>query len=128
MNANELRQNLAHCTGTEGYHGLGPLFSKVCLTDGALLLADKGECVWLMTDSAAWLQHQNAEQLEYFVVIRLKVNPDKSFLHTIEDGNGKVLWKNEGNWTDFPLEEGIALYGEYNEELGRWVILLQSEH
>src|ERR1700682_5466560 len=103
MEANELRQNLAQCTGTEGYHGLGPNFRKACLTDGARLLAEEGSCMWLMTDSAAWLQCTNHEELDGFVTIRLTVNPDKSFVHAIEDGNGKVLWLNAGNWTDFPL-------------------------
>jgi len=126
--ANKLKADLGHFTGTEAYHGLGALFPKVCLTDGAAHLAVEGNCMWLMTDSAALLQTKGWEAEDGFVTVRLVVNPDKSFVHTLEDGNDGVKWSNTGNWTDFPFSDGIVLFGVYDEGLGRWVLMLTSEY
>jgi len=46
---------------------------------------------------------------EYFQNWRLQVNQDKSALVTCDDGNGNLLYKQEIEFTDFPLDK-MQLY------------------
>ena len=128
IDASELRRNLAHYHGTDGYHGIGPMFSRVCFTDGVKYLAEEAECWWLITDSAALFQCNPWEQQgDDYMCIRLTIHPNGGFTHTVETGRGEVRWKNDGNSTDFPLREGIALPVRWDGYLRRWVVMLSSE-
>jgi hypothetical protein len=56
-----------------------------------------------------------------FQLWKLKVNDDRTAVLTCDDGNGKVVYRNAIEFTDFPLPE-IALYFTTN------TILLPSEY
>lgn len=132
LNAAELRSNLNQFYGTESYATLGPMFSHTLLTDGVQYLVENAECLWLITDSMAWL-HSKRPEVDgfdhYFVVLKLKPNDDKSALLTLEDGDYNELYRHEYTMTTFPLPEGIEIFIEWGEgpEGPTWVMMLPSE-
>jgi NADPH-dependent 2,4-dienoyl-CoA reductase/sulfur reductase-like enzyme len=107
-------------TGSIGYHRLYP---GIILTDGALYLAEKGSCFWLMDVYASylWLLDGNVEP---FTVLRL-TRKDNSTDVVIDDGNGNKLYTQHIEYTDFPLAE-IKLYACWTENF--WVLMLPSEY
>jgi len=133
MNVDELRSNLAHFTGTEGYFRHSPaLFPKVLLTDGAHFLADQAYAYWLMDIISSHLP--SVPKGEFFVLARLQRYSDEggknqALFQLMRDLDGDVpidvYAKQHIPYTDFPLEE-IKLYVQGDGEY--WVILLPSEY
>ena len=91
----------------------------ILYTDGAKYVADAGEAYWLL-DVIVSVQTLPRMKRQEFQVWILKVK-DNSGVVTAEDGNGKVIYRQELEFTDFPLPE-IKFYFTYS------VILLPSEY
>lgn len=129
----EKQNELAHFTGTEGYHRWSILFRRVVLTDGAKFVAENGGgngCYWLM-DAIASHQPQalKNERLRDFQLWKLKVNEDRSAVLTCWEDSGKgqkpKITQNI-EYTDFDLPE-FECYCLPLDEQNR-VILLKSEY
>ena len=98
--AQEIQDSLGIFTGTEHYYKhLG-----IMITDGVKYLAESCEAWWLV-DLVASYQFSPEVKDEKFQVYRLKVNPDKSAIVEISDGNNHILMIQEIEYTDFPLDK-----------------------
>ncbi|MCA8448873.1 DUF6876 family protein [Burkholderia vietnamiensis] len=136
MNANELRDALMHCTGSEQLHGMGPLF-KAVITDGVKLLGDEAQCFWLLTDALAVICQKipGKNYDDGFMVIELGARqPDGGMdlrITTGRDGDAPIHSQHYDR-TSFPLDEGIKLYAVWsqaNEARGQeWFLMLPSEY
>lgn len=116
----ELLKNLKHFTGSDH---LARLTRSVLLTEGTRYLAEAAECFWLLDIYASHLSGIDSGK-EGFTCLKLfKKNRLTSVL--IEDGNGRVLAKQNIEYTDFPLS-AITLYGCWAGDF--WVLMLPSEY
>ena len=116
LTAAELRQ----FTGSEHWYR-HPLVRKVLYTDGAKYVADSGGAYWLI-DEIAFGQSLPAIAPEEFQVWKLSVNLAASTaVLTCDDGNDRVVFTKQIDYTDFPLDE-IRLYFTDN------TILLPGEY
>jgi hypothetical protein len=111
--------DLCQFTGTENWYR-HPLVRSVTYTDGAQYVAERGGAYWLL-DIIATMQLEKAIRVESFQVWKLAVKPDRSGTVTCEDGNGNEVYRQELEFTDFPLPE-ITFYFTDN------VILLPTEY
>lgn len=109
--------NLSMFIGTEHYYA-HILMPGVCYTDGIKYVAEEGKAYWLV-DLIVSGQVLNKVRKEDFQVWTLKVKDNKGSI-TADDGNGNVIYKQEIEYTDFPLPE-IKIYVENG------VIMLPSE-
>ena len=128
--AEELQAGLAGFYGTEHYYGHWT--SRLIWTDGVQYLAEKAGAYWLIDAIASW-QIKPKVRREPFQVWTLKVNreakadpnadkpPVMAVLTGKDDEPGRVLARQEIEFTDFPLDS-IKLYVEGG------VLLLPSEH
>ena len=100
MNPEDITRNLSGFTGTESYYS--STFGTLKLTDGVQWLRETLNCYWLI-DIVESVQPKLKKN--NFQVWGIIVNKDKSWEVTIkEDTNEPVLYKQEGEYTDFPLE------------------------
>jgi hypothetical protein len=116
LTAADLRQ----FTGSENWYRHG-INRNVVFTDGAKHIADRGGAYWLLDAIAIAQLYEKSVAAEAFQVWRLKVNPDRSARFTCDDGNRNLVYKQDLEFTDFPLDE-IKLYFTDN------TILLPSEY
>ncbi len=87
-------------------------------TEGALQLAITYRCFWFLDMIASYQQVISKEDFQIWM---LRKNADSSAWITAEDGNGKVLVKQEIKYTNFKMEQAtVWVEGK--------VILLSSEH
>lgn len=100
-------------------------FMGVILTDGIKTLCELTSCYWLITDTAVILMN-NYLNKEDFIVIKIKVNDDKSAVVTLEDGNNNKLYSQNYEYTDFKLKS-FELWAVYNE-VGTYTYMLKSEY
>lgn len=114
--------DLAQFTGTEGYHKF--TLTRDLLTDGARYVADRAGAFWLMDMVALELRGAQYHKKDGFVVVTLEVK-DRAGEVRFDDGNGKVFFRREIDYTDFPLPE-LKLYAAWNENC--WIIMLPSEY
>lgn len=135
MNAEDLRNALRQHCGSETLYGMGPLF-KAVITEGVKFLADEAACMWLVTDSLAWIC-QKVPGKNYddgFMVIEVKPAEDGTAELRITTGNDgdPVLYTQHYESHSFPLPEGIKLYAvssQASEERGQeWFLMLTSEY
>ncbi len=113
-----LKEDLAMFQGTENYYPL--LFGAGNYTDGVRYLAEKTECFWLI----AVISSRQTKTIKAFPfqIWKLKVNPDKSCVLTMQEDKGEPnRVRQEIPYTSFPLDE-IKLY--YTDG----VLLLPSEY
>jgi hypothetical protein len=119
-----IRNALIHATGTEHYWRAFPNNDKFLFTDGVKIMAEMCEAFWLVTAVFSW-QCEEKVRCEPFQVWTLlfdeKRKEDNAIL-VCEDGNNKELARQEIEYTDFPLPEGIKLY------LDGGILLLPSEY
>lgn len=108
-------EDLIHFTGTEHYYRVS---LGILITDGIKYVADHGGAYWL-TDVIASAQLLRKVRVEEFQVWTLRVTGTKGTV-TCDNGNGKVLYRQEIPYTDFPLPK-ITVYFENS------VICLPSE-
>lgn len=110
---------LSNFIGTNAYW---PICKFAVLTDGTKFLADHAEAYWLMYAVASYLPELQDQHT--FVSATLDVKQHKAALK-LDDGNGKVLAKQEIEFTDFPLPT-ITLYACWGGDF--WVLMLTSEY
>lgn len=115
--------SLRNFNGTEAYHRWSVLFPDV-LTDGAKYLAEKAGMFWLM-DIVGSVRAKILK--EGFGNVKLTLTPSKPHAAevTIDDGNGRVFYKQNIQYTDCPFPS-IGLFAAPMGE--RLVIMLPSEY
>ena len=119
-----IRSRLAHATGTEHYWRAFPDNDNFLLTDGVKDMAEICGAFWLITAVFSW-QCEEKVRKEPFQVWILRFNDKTKGDNAIlicEDGNNIELARQEIEYTDFPIPEGIKLY------LSDGVLLLPSEY
>ena len=114
------KSDLAQFTGSETWyrHADQP---QVLYTDGAQYVAEHGGAYWLLNEISLIQHYDEAVAAEKFQVWKLTVRPDRTAVLTCDDGNGKIVFTKDIEYTDFPLDE-ITLYFTDN------TILLPSEY
>ena len=116
-------------TGTEHWYRHA-LVRNVSFTDGAKYLADHAGAYWLLDIIAIAQEHDKGVKAEPFQVWTLKVHDNHKGTVTCDDGNGKALYRQDLDYTDFPLPE-MKLYCCADGVLGQGidrVILVPSEY
>ena len=94
---------------------------NVLYTEGAQFVAERGGAYWLLDEIALIQPYNKAVAAEEFQVWKLTVQPDHTATLTCGDGNGRIVFSKEIEFTDFPLDE-ITLWFANN------TIYLPSEH
>ena len=117
FNVESFKNELGQFYGTEGYQRFG----RILLTDGVTFLATKGECFWLLNIVTSIL-HLPEIKKEEFITIKFTRTPNTDGgTFVAEDGNGNVLYTQDIEYTDFPLDT-ITLFLTDN------VLMLPSEY
>jgi hypothetical protein len=119
-NAELMKSDLSQFSGSENWYRHG-INRKVLFTDGAKYIADEGGAYWLLDEIAIIQPHNKAVAAEEFQVWKLIVRPDRTATLTCDDGNGRIVYTKEIEFTDFPLDT-ITLWFANN------TIYLPSEH
>jgi hypothetical protein len=112
---NELKSEQSNFTGAENYY---PDFMGMKLTDGTKYTMERAKCGWLMSDVAVIVNMKLKK--EEFVVVTTKVKDHKAVV-TYDDGNGKVLYEQNYEYTDLPD-------GEFKMYHSNGVLMLPSEY
>ena len=114
------KNDLKQFTGSENWyrHGLNP---NVLFTDGAKYVADEGGAYWLLDAIAICQRHEKAVAAEPFQVWKLTVRPDRTASLVCDDGNNNVVYTQQIEYSDFPLDE-ITLW------FANGTIYLPGEH
>ena len=102
--------------GSEHYYRLMVGFIA---TDGVHYVMQNGYS-WVVSDAAVILRMEPKVRGQVFVVVRLKLLPERGAKIVYEDGNSKVLFEQSYEWTDakrelelFFADNGIKLASEY---------------
>ena len=106
LDEDELRQ----FTGSEHWYEHG-LVRGILYTDGAKYIADQAGAYWLLDEIDIAQRFQKAVAAEEFQVWKLAVNPDHTATLSCEDGNGRTVFREAIEFTDFPAEH-IELWFE----------------
>jgi hypothetical protein len=124
VNPNEIRNRLAHATGTEHYWRAFPNNDKFLLTDGVKDMAENCGAFWLIIAVFSWQCKEKVrnEPFQVWVLHFIDKTKGDDALLICEDGNNKELARQNIEYTDFPLPEGITLY------LDGGVLMLTSEY
>lgn len=96
--------HLRQFTGSENWYRHG-LNRKILYTDGAQYVAKHGGAYWLLDEIALIQPYDKTVAAEGFQVWKIAVRPDRTATLTCEDGNGKIVFSKEIEYTDFPLDE-----------------------
>lgn len=113
------RSDLAQFTGSEIWYRHG-LVRNVHYTQGVRHVAETGGAYWLI-DKIAFSQAGAAVHAEAFQHWTLEVKPDQTAHLSCTDGNDKVVYGEDLEYTDFPLDK-INFY------FTDTVLLLPSEY
>jgi len=114
-------QDLRQFAGTEAWYR-HPLFGKFLYTEGVQYVAEKGEAYWLLDKIFACTAHIEKLSREEFLVWELiRNNESKGAKVICTDGNCNELYREEIDFTDFPLRS-IKFYFTDN------ALLLPSEY
>lgn len=118
----EILEGLGNFYGTERYfrHSL-----RLVLTDGAQWLCESAEMFWFADIIDSVLATMPKIRAQSFLVAKLVIK-DESAVFTLEDGNYKVLYKQEIPYTDCSLDQ-IEVFIEESGD-GFKVMLLPMEH
>ena len=114
------KADLMHFTGSEQWYRHA-LNRNVLFTDGAKHVADAGGAYWLLDAIALAQRAEKKVAAEEFQAWKLEVRADRTATLTCDDGNGNIVYMQQLEFTDFPLDE-ITLWFANN------VIYLPSEH
>lgn len=98
---------LAEFHGTDTWWRM-PLFPHYTYTDGARFVAIECGAYWLI-DAIFSCQLIRRVKREEFQVWSLKVK-DRSALLTCDNGNGNIVYRQEIEYSDFPLDEMILYF------------------
>lgn len=128
LTAEALQAQLSQFTGTENYYSLGPLFRRAVFTDGVHFLVENAQCMWLITDSMAWVTSKipgtNYDDGFFTVELHPKANGSADLM--ITDGNGTTLHQQKYQSHSFPMAKGIKLFAQWGGDF--WVLMLTSEY
>ena len=119
-----IRSTLAQHHCTDHYWLILPGNDDFKITDGVKAMAQLCEAYWLVTAVFSWQGNSKLKDEPFQVwILRFndKTNGDDAVL-ICEDGNKNELARQEIDYTDFPLPEGIKLF------LDGGVLLLPSEY
>lgn len=114
------KADLAEFTGTEQWYR-HPLVKNYLYTDGIKYVAERAGAYWLI-DEIAFHQTHPLVSKEEFQSWTLNVDLQQATaILACDDGNGRIVYKKEIGYTDFPLDEikifvtnhVILLPGEY---------------
>jgi hypothetical protein len=122
--ANEILSSLSNFIGTESYYRYIP---PIMLTDGAKALSDAAGAYWLMDVIASWQGELKGDKALQVWTIKCEGEGGKrKAVITCDDGNGRIMARQEIHYTDFPIDE----YKVYCNTDGdrRWIVLLTSEY
>ena len=111
--------DLMQFTGSENWYRHA-LNRNVLFTDGAKHVADEGGAYWLLDAIAICQRYEKRVAAAGFQVWKLVVRPDRTATLTCQDGNDNVVYTQQLEFTDFPVET-MTLWFENN------VIYLPSE-
>lgn len=116
----EIKQVLAHATGTDQYHLISVIPNAPVATDGVIALANAADCFWLLDAIISYCNEPKVKKSD-FQVWKLSVNLEKStgVLNGYDDD--ELIVTQEIPFTDFPLEE-ITIWVVNN------IMLLPSEY
>lgn len=118
----QILKELKHFTGSENFY---KDYLGVILTDGIKTFCELCSCYWLITDTASVLM-TNFLNKEDFIVIKIKVNDNKSAVVTLEDGNNNKLYSQNYKKIDFVLND-FEFWAVFNE-VGTYTYMLKSEY
>ena len=114
------KHDLDQFTGSENWYRHS-INRNVLYTDGAQHVAEHGGAYWLLDTIANCQRHEKRVAAEPFQVWKLVVRPDKTATVTCDDGNHNVVYTEQIEFTDFPLDE-VTLW------FANGVIYLPNEH
>jgi hypothetical protein len=100
--------DLRQFTGSETWYRHA-INCKVLYTEGAQYLAEHGGAYWLLDAIAIAQAHVEEVAGEEFQVWTLRVANDGTAILKCENGNGKAVYLQAIDFTDFPLPE-VTLY------------------
>jgi len=127
MKLAEIEAGLAHACGTEEYH---EHWMGFVYTDGVKFLADGAAAHWLLDIIGSYQpQCREDKMLRDVQFWTLKVNADKSAMVICERDSGDVAFKQELEFTNFPLAE-IKIWvelGSIDGKYARYIAMLPSE-
>src|SRR6202142_3799198 len=95
--------DLAQFTGSESWYRHA-INRNVLYTDGAHHVAEHGGAYWLLDQIAIIQPYDKAVAAEEFQVWKLVVRPDRTATLNCEDGNYNVVYTQQLELTDFPVE------------------------
>ena len=85
-------------------HYIHPLFPKIKYTDGVQYLMENGYS-WFVTDAMAVIAYGPPRvRKEPFLVIKLKLKEDGTAQMVMDDGNGKIPYRQNYAYTDAKRE------------------------
>ncbi|MDR2457349.1 MAG: hypothetical protein LBD41_02575 [Clostridiales Family XIII bacterium] len=122
--AEDIRNVLACCTGSENCWKIFPNDNVPKITDGVKAMAEMCGAFWLVIAVVSWQSNRKVSK-EPFQVWKLVLDTDKDSDSAVligEDGNDREIARQEIEYTDFPLPEGITLY------FTDGILLLPSEY
>lgn len=129
----EIRQALPYFTGSQSFTRWSPLFPNCLLTEGALHIAESCGAYWLMDaiGSHQYTAEVAAEDFQVWELIapahRVGQPAPTSWLLSMEDGNSNRVARQEIEYSDYPLPEGITIWACRNER-GGLTLMLPSEY
>jgi len=104
--AASLHDGLAQFIGTDGYHRLSPMHGKLVATDGVKYLCEAAGAFWLIDAIASHqpsaLRDPSLREIQFW---RLQVNADRSAVLEVARDDGDVAFRQQIEFTDFPLDE-----------------------
>lgn len=112
--------DLRQFTGTTKWYRHG-MFRFMTYTDGVQYVAENAGAYWLLdiVGSCQMLKEVKQESFQHW---KLVVNrEDDSAVVTCDDGNGAIVYTQDIEWTDFPLDEMRFFYSSN-------VLMLPSEY
>ena len=108
MQSKQIQEHLQRFCGSETAYTI-PMFN-IRYTEGVKYLAEAAQCYWLITDAAVITK--NLKHKSYFLVIYFKrfskevqARFHKEAQITYADGNGTILFQQDYELTDLPLDE-----------------------
>jgi hypothetical protein len=101
MRRNQILNELAQCTGSEGLF-YNRLFKDVKYTDGIKLMVEICGSYWFLTDVLANCVALQKEHEFISVKLHKEENEDKCFI-AYDDGNDNIILSIDYSFTDFPL-------------------------
>lgn len=101
-------------------------FMNCIITPGIHDFREKNNCYWLISDTIVLAMLKGLKNGEHFLNCELKVNKNDTAILTIDNGNGKKLYKQKYEWTDLKIKT-FKYYAVLNE-LGTYTIMLPEEY